>query len=233
MADDDDPFRRPAHARSVALERLAARHPDAELIHTVDTVDDLDAIGAALGDPPPAGCLMTFGYVATLAVAAAWLVSSLSALWLGVGGAVIVVGHVSLAIGRARWRRRVARALAWLDGLPFPVTGARGFFAATEPMLDVSFRAAPALADFAAGVRAYAPTATVTAIAPATFRLRWPIAGKADDGEPPAGPPRQVSWLRRFLDEVVVPLHADLGVERVELGGTRALPPPVKPPPAR
>lgn len=232
MVDDDDPFRRPAHARSVALERLAARHPDAELIHAVDAVDDLDAIGAAVGDPPPAGCLMTFGYVATLAVAAAWLVSSLSSLWLGVGGAVIVTGHLSLAVGRARWRRRVARALAWLDGLPFPVTGVRGFFAATEPMVDVSFRAAPALADFAAGVRAYAPTATVTAIGPATFRLRWPIADQPDDREPPSKAPRDLGWLRRFVDEVLVPLHADLGVERVELGGTRALPAPVKPRPA-
>lgn len=231
MADDDGPFRSIEHGRSTALERLAARHPEAEAIHKVDGLDDIDAIGAAIGDEPPAGCLMMSGYLATFGLAAAWLPGWVPALAIAGGGGVAVLGHLTLAVGRARWRRRAAKAMAWLERLPFPVTGVRGFFAATEPMIDVTFRRPPLLADYAAGVKAHAVGAEALAIDGDTYRLRWPPPPPpADDA--PTTRRHDLAWLRRLIDEVLVPLHADVGIERVELGGIRgALPAPAPPTP--
>lgn len=217
-ADGDDPFRTASHGHSPTLARLASRHPAAEAIHAASRRTDIDdLVGVALGDAPPVGCVMILGYVGTLAVALAWSLGWLPLTAVAIGAGTIVGGHLLQAVGRARWRRRTQAALAWTDAQPFPIAGVRGFFAATVPMIDVTFATPPALDAFAAGIRGHTGGARVVVIDDATYRIELPVRG-SDDGDG-APPPADAAWLERFVAEVLVPLHEELGVAAVQLGG--------------
>ncbi len=212
--DGDDPFRTASHGHSPTLARLARRHPAAEAIHAASRRTDTDdLVGVALGDAPPVGCVMMLGYVGTLAVALAWSLGWLPLVAAAIGGATIVAGHLLLAVGRARWRRRTQAALAWTTTQPFPIAGVRGFFAATVPMVDVTFATPPDLDAFAAGIRGHTGGARVLAIDDATYRIELPVRGREAD------PPADAAWLARFVGEVLVPLHEELGIAEVQLGG--------------
>ena len=113
-------------------------------------------------------------------------------------------------LARGAWDRRVARRLAWVDQRPFPITGVRGYLAAGRPMIDVRFQTAPKAATVIAGIRGHDPEAEVTQIDDQTFRVVLRGGRPADEPE-----------LRRFVDEVLVPVDGDLGVESVNLGGKR------------
>jgi hypothetical protein len=107
-----------------------------------------------------------------------------------IGGGTIVAGHLLLAVGRARWRRRTQAALAWTTALPFPLAGVRGFFAATVPMIDVTFATPPDLDDFAAGIRGHTGGARVLAIDAATRTASsCPVRGRE-------APPADAAWLQ-------------------------------------
>lgn len=232
-ADGDDPFRTASHGHSPTLARLASRHPAAEAIHAVERRTDIDdLVGVALGDAPPIGCVMILGYVGTLAVALAWSLGWLPLAAVAIGAGTIVGGHLLQAVGRARWRRRTQAALAWTATQPFPIAGVRGFFAATVPMIDVSFATPPTVDAFAAGIRGHTGGARVVVIDDATYRIELPVrGGDADDG---AATTADAAWLKRFVAEVLVPLHEELGVTEVQLGGSvRADEPPPGLPPVR
>jgi hypothetical protein len=211
--DGDAPFRTATHAHSATLARLAARHPAAEAIHAVERRTDTDElVGIALGDPAPIGCLMMVGYVGTLAVALAWSLGWLPLVAVAIGGGTIVAGGLALAIGRRRWRRRTQAALAWTTARGFPIVGVRGFFAATVPMIDVSFATPPTVDAFAAGIRGHTGDARVVVIDDATYRVELPVRGSG-------GGDADAAWLLRFVDEVLAPLHDELGIASVQLGG--------------
>lgn len=216
MPDGDDPYRAgPGHSETLA--RLATRHPEAGAIHEALQVDDTDdAVALAIGRPAPVGCLLMMAYPATAGLVIAWMLGAMPALAIGYGVGAIVVAHTTHALAGSRWRRQVTRALDWQQRLPFSMHNSTAFFAAMRPMIDVTFTRPPSLADYAAGVRGHTAGATALAIDASTYRVELP--------GPPA-PRVDVGWLRRFTDEVLVPLHRELGIERVQLGGAvRALP---------
>ncbi len=218
MPDGDDPFRTASHGHSPTLAWLANRHPAAEAIHAVERRTDTDdLVGVALGDAPPVGCVMILGYVGTLAVALAWSLGWLPLAAVAIGGGTIVAGHLLQAVGRARWRRRTQAALAWTSAQPFPIAGVRGFFAATVPMIDVTFATPPTVDALAAGIRGHTGGARVLAIDDATYRIELPVRGSGDDE---ATTTADAAWLKRFVGEVLVPLHEELGIAAVQLGGS-------------
>ncbi len=223
MPDGDDPYRA-GSAHSETLTRLASRHPEAGAIHEALAVTDTDdAVALAIGRSAPVGCLLMMAYPATAGLVIAWMLGAMPALAIVAGVGAIVVAHATHTLAGRRWQRQIGRALDWQQRLPFTMHNTTAFFAATRPMIDVTFTRPPSIADYAAGVRGHTAGATALAIDAHTFRVELP--------GPPA-PRVDVSWLRRFTDEVLVPLHRELGIERVQLGGaTRAL--PAATPPAR
>ncbi|MBK9032683.1 MAG: hypothetical protein IPL61_15660 [Myxococcales bacterium] len=222
----DDPFRTATHGHSTALARLAARHPDAELIHQAEGNDH--ALGAALRDPAPTGCLVAVGYLTALGLAIGWAWGWVATTTLAGVGAAVALVHGGDQLQRWRWRRRVGAATAWLDRQAFPITGVRGYVAATIQMIDVTFTTPPTVADFGAGIRGHLPDGQVIVIDEHTYRVATPRLGPA--GRPLAGARPTMAALRRFVEEVLAPLHLELGVVRVQLGGSLELAPPRRDP---
>ena len=73
-----------------------------------------------------------------------------------------------------------------------------------------------------------APDAEITQIDDHTFRVVLRGTAPTDASQPPAAPADD-SELRRFVDDVLVSVHADVGIASVTLGGTaKALAPPKK-----
>lgn len=217
-----DPFRDDIHGRSPTLERLASRSPEAAEILEIErvpaSVRDV-TLGAAIGDVQPIGCLAMVGYLAAVGVGIAWLTGAVTPIVLLAGVLAIVGGHVAHALSRAAWHRRVAARLAWVDQRPFPITGIRGYLAAARPMIDVRFLAPPLAATVTSGIRGHAPDAEVSQVDDYTFRIVLRAAPRTDVAEPVLvhADDRE---LMRFVDEVLVPVDADVGIASVTLGGT-------------
>lgn len=217
-----DPFREGQPGHSPVLERLALRNPEATAIQEVERLseDDRDArVGIALGDAAPIGCLAMLGYLTTIGLVIAWLVGPLTLAAVALGVAGIGAGHVYHVLARGAWKRRLVARLAWVDEKPFPITGVRGYLASARPMIDVRFRRPPLAATLAAGVRGHDPAAEVTQIDDQTFRIL--LRHDARDG---TTPPPDAAALQRFIDEVLVPVDDDLGIESVTLGGRSPTP---------
>lgn len=212
-----DPFR-DGFQRSPALERLASRHPDAHEIRDVERLPEhalTVATGVAIGAPAPIGCLPALGWFSTVALGVAWLAGWVPLVSVAGGVAGIVVGHVGHALARARWQRTIARRLRWVDQQPFPITGVRGYLAAGLPMIDVTFRGKPQPSQVIDGIRGHTPGAAVSQLDDRTFRIALHGTAPRHHGDEAA--------LHRFVDEVLVPVHHDLGVESVTLGGRAPL----------
>ncbi|MEZ4403390.1 MAG: hypothetical protein R3B06_25420 [Kofleriaceae bacterium] len=229
--DDAPPYRTPEVAHSLTLARLAERHPSAPLIYQAEQALGAGAherVGTALGRPAPAGCLVGMANVAGVGTVLALPFHWVSMPRAVVVGAVVVAANLSHVVARWRWRRQLAAALAWVDRYPFPVTGLRGYLVAAQPMVDVEFKTAPVRDEFTRAVARHLPGAEVIAIDRLTMRVVVPARDRtADDTTSPVALQPDTSdraWLRRFFDEVLAPLHGELGIVRVELGGTAPAP---------
>ena len=220
----DDPFRTATHGHSPTLARLAGQHPTAPEIREVERLGldaDTDAVGLRLGIAPPTGCWLALAYTVTVGAGLAWLPGWVATSTLAGAVAGLVAAHLGNAVARWRWRRAVAGRLGWFERQAFPITGARGFLQATRPMIDVEFRLPPTAHALAAALQALAPGAEVIAIDDRTLRIIAPdrTAASAPMGPAPDAPVVDAAWLRRLIEEVLTPLHDELGVERVHLGG--------------
>lgn len=221
-----DPFRDANHARSEALERLALRHPEAGAIREVEAATEaaLDgAVGQALHDAAPQGCFPALAWLGATGVFVWWLFDSPPSIALAIAAGGLFAAHALHAALRGVWRRRTARKLAWVGAQPFPITGIRGYLAAQPAMIDVTFAKPPLPGAVQAGVRGHSPGAEVTALDDRTFRIVLPAGADVDAQNPGFGKAPDPHRLRTFVEEVLVPVHADLGITGVRLGGRMGL----------
>ncbi len=138
---------------------------------------------------------------------------------------LLVVATIACAWGASTARRnsgaRRAKAieteLAWATSQPFPVTGYRDWLVNDKPVLIVHLRDPIERATFVDAVRAIDPAIEAEATGDKTFRLEIPA--RVLTGEHPARY-GNAPLLHTVMDKLLRPLHDDVGIERIDMGGT-------------
>ena len=229
---DDAPYRRPGLGASPVLAQLAEVGSERrrDLPREAETMPELerrrrlehvfkvnghDASGIGLlallswtmlaplcgvitaqdGNPVPAG----FGVVVSMAVT----------VW------------AAVAAPRREDQRRaaVADGLAWATRHPFPVRGYEVWCLSERPLLDVVLGAPVDRRQLTDAVAAVDPTIEVVWIDERTARMYIPPRTVTHSeaspdwfGDPPV--------LHRLFERLLLPLHTDVPIERVDMGGT-------------
>jgi hypothetical protein len=135
----------------------------------------------------------------------------------GLGGSLVVT---LVALGwlarraASRLTDRERRLLATVATRPFPVRCYLIWLTADRPLFDLHLRGPVDRAGTAAALRAISPTAELRWVDEAIARIALPAipVGGGHGGDP--------VLLRRFFEEVAGPLHREVGISRVEMGGT-------------
>jgi hypothetical protein len=231
---DDDPYRRGAAARPPALIALAeaAALPVKAGALSRDALLDRYAshrIAAALGVPLYARGAPTrrIASIAVLAACGGVLYATFvhTPYALGIAMAAITTGALALNLLRQTTpgvlHAEVARRFAGDVALPFPVTGYDAWLASEIPLIDVRVRGELDRTLVAGAARGVDRGLEVEWIDARMFRLATPprrYGGGALVGD-------RALWTR-LANEMLLPIHQDVGVDRVEMGGAmRALPP--------
>jgi hypothetical protein len=230
-------YRDQGKARSPALEKLAEqtrRSEQAGEAPVQTTLLNEDQITKRLENAcgvatDRAGCLSIIAVMLCLAASGAL---AKSASWRGpLTGAdksligLLVVGALASTIGAfvltasAKKRRdaAVAAELAWADTHPFPVTGYRDWLVNDVSVMVVKLQKALEKGTFVDAVKAIDPAIQTEQLDDTSYQLVIP--SRVVTGEHPFRY-GSVPELRRVFDNIVLPLHGDVGVERVAMGGT-------------
>jgi hypothetical protein len=219
---DDDPFRT-APARPAALVAL---------VETATAGKRLLPHDAELEPASQRALRVRFALGATKR-RIRWSVASVfGALWFIIGltdptaeagmavmGAVLAVGGV--AIDAIQWRlasRDVARRLVGDTSLPFPVVGYEHWLASDRPLFDVHLRGPVAHQLVIDAAVALAEDTTIEWQSELVFRVVIPPIVVGRGGRfTDAGDARRWRIVSRQL---LLPLHQDVGIDHVDMGGT-------------
>jgi hypothetical protein len=112
--------------------------------------------------------------------------------------------------------RKVSEGLRWASQLPFPVEGYELWLISEEPLLDVTLQA-PLSAPLASALHAVNPAIKAEPLDDTTTRVLLPPR-KVEHGE-------TTLWIgdeeafRAVVEKVLEPLHREVGIARVTLGG--------------
>lgn len=134
--------------------------------------------------------------------------------------AIVIVALAAWAVHSAGKRRRakVAALLAWPDRLPFPASGWRDWLVADRPVVDVVLATDVAPKQVVDAARAVSGAITVEHLGERTFRLASPALTWSWKRHTVAY--GDVALARRLVAELLVPVHAELGIAAVRFGGT-------------
>lgn len=203
------PFRLPAKVESPALAALARRQ-DWLAEATMKDIGELSAslrerrIGAlahASGGGAGGGILAVIGVVVSVVGATdGHILSTLAGVALLIAGITLIVW--------ARTSRPAARAelLDWPSTLPFPTSGLNEWLSSTTPLMEVRLRAQVDSKVLEDAVRTVASKALVYEVSERDVRIALPT--------------HCMGSLQDFVNELLIPLHNDVGIERLQLGGT-------------
>ena len=217
---DGEPFRK-APAAPAALRALVARGPttDRPLPRDAASRSDLDrriarAADLEHGNPSMSGVAVGVTIVCVgVGVSAPFLVFC----GLAFGG----YSFVRSMIGGPPSDEAVARFLAASSRFPFPIEGYGLWLASEVPMFDVHLRAEVDQKLVADAARTLDPRIAIEWLRPGAFRVSIPPQRRSETyycGD-------RLAW-ERFADKILLPIHQDVGIEKVEMGGSmRALPP--------
>ena len=218
---DDDPYRRNSAAPAALIELAAgAAAKRRELPREAAAYGNLDTrVRNALGVVP---------------VVAVW-----STLLLCLGGILIAVGALNsaamvvfgilvapsgIAIDVAIWRaakERAARLAREDERRPYPVDGYPLWLAAERPLFDVYLRRAVDRTVVIDATAALDRDIVIEWLDERVFRVAIPACQFGSDPVQHLGD--RAAWLR-FAEKILAPLHADIGIDKVEMGGAmRAL----------
>ena len=153
----------------------------------------------------------------TLAMAIAFALEPTSVSRLGLLALAGTVLMVSIPVAYANETSARGRRACALDGLlraldhvPVPVLGWRDYLASARPRLRVVTAHAVDARVFARALRAIDPRFAVHTLDDRTFHVEAP-PGTHGYGD--------AALARRLFDELLTPLHLELGVSEIELGG--------------
>lgn len=140
---------------------------------------------------------------------------------MGVLAAVAATVWGIAASGQRREQRRasVAERLSWAGKQPFPVRGYEVWCLSERPLLDVTLSAPVDHRQLADAVAAVDSTVELEWLDERTARLFIPPRTVTASEEPThwyADP----AALARLVDRLLVPLHTDVPIERMDMGGT-------------
>lgn len=193
--------------RPVPARRLIKLAHQAEL-------NDAREDGSALG-------LLWFGLLLAGAI--------LGPLWLmrgprWLGGAVCLAVALAVMVFHRRGERihrtREERLARSLGELPFPVDGLIDHLTADRPLADLHLRAAVAPELLADAVRTLDAGATIEWLSPRHARLALtPRQLRPARHKHPAILGGDLPLVHALVDKVLVPLHREVRVERLDLGG--------------
>ncbi|HUH01210.1 MAG TPA: hypothetical protein VML75_04395 [Kofleriaceae bacterium] len=223
MSDDggQTPFRQSARVHSTVLAALAERGPDARrsLIAEARALPVSERRARLRKAVPCARGGWGWIPIAVLFVGALLLLEGLTR---SDEGATILGMIVASFSGLMWWHERaladraVATELAWPTSLSFPVTGYADWLVATRPLLDVTLSAAvdeQLLTDAAHGID---PSIEVEMMDERVVRYALRPLQHAVENPTFTGDPKV---FRAFATALLAPLHNEIGIESVEMGG--------------
>ncbi|HVJ21781.1 MAG TPA: hypothetical protein VM686_40535 [Polyangiaceae bacterium] len=201
-------------AETRAPDPLPRQQLDTGARHNKLSLQDSQEEGGGLGCITGAACFV--GGIG-------WLILASNG-WPQIGVPLLVVVTVALFFfhqrGQRMQRDRETRLASALGETPYPVSGVIDWLCADEPILDVTLNAPlePQLLEDA--LRALDGTAAVSWPEPTRARVVLsPRELRPARGKWPAVVGGDLALLRQVLTRVLDPVHAELGVARVELGG--------------
>ncbi|MBA3391668.1 MAG: hypothetical protein H0T89_03440 [Deltaproteobacteria bacterium] len=229
---DGSPMRQPGKGGSSVLEKLAATTkpgtvPDqSRLLPTSDTDDRrMRATGADKHSSIMWIGAIFMGFFAIVGLRSAENAATLTTedkffLFLLCAAAIGLAVASTIAHSRAadRRRRAYASAIQWAEKQPFAVTGYESWLACDRPLLDLHLKTPFDSKLFTSAVHAIDPAIDLEILGETSARLAVPplVGSRGKQGSVRYG---NVPLLHRVFTDLVIPLHHDSGVERVEMGG--------------
>jgi len=226
-------YRQSAIARSSSIEQLAEQTRAAQRAGVVPSeVQSLPAaevrtrLELAVGSYEDRGSFWLWILCCLL-----WMVV-LSASRSGAGGLFPIVvllaiastfaGFRSTAAAARRRRAAVERALSWADSQPFEISGYRDWLVSDIPMMALRLRTPIDPKLLRDAIAAIDPSITTSIIDDKTVSISIPARTMTDVEDRKAHNARfgNIEVLARMFERCIVPLHSEVGVERVAMGGT-------------
>lgn len=138
------------------------------------------------------------------------------AIFVGLAVVCMIANWVTAQDAASRRAAAVEEEIHWATTHPFEIIGYRAWLASDVSRLTLTLRGEVETGLVAEALRTIDPKIETTVIDAATFSLLLPPRMNADDG----------SWVRfcnvplleRVFGQLVLPLHHEVGVERVTMG---------------
>ena len=220
-------YRDPAKARSPALEQLAAAKPElvaqTGMLSEADVERRLELAADVYADRTGTGMAVLAMILATCAFTSLFFIAisaTAGIVTLALVGGTFGAGFFAKRDATASEARRqlgVAKTLAWADAQPFPVTGYRDWLVNDRSVFLVELQKPIEKETFVDAAKAIDPAIEADAIDDTQFSVVIP--SRVVTGETPARY-GNVELLQTVWSKLVLPLHGDVGIERVVMGGT-------------
>jgi hypothetical protein len=227
----DEPFRRPGKGMSPILSQLASAGEERrrELPREAEPMDPherrmrLEAVfgvSAINAQGLWVGCLLAWTTMVPLCGVMTSSDGNPASIILAVVVAVGLTIWAAVASERRRLQRRVAvdQKLASMQQLPFPVNGYELWCLSERPLFDVTLSTPIDNRQFIDAVAAVDASAEVDWIDERVVRIFIPPR-TAEASEQPTSWYADHEALSRLFERLLLPLHSDLHIERVDMGG--------------
>jgi hypothetical protein len=229
--NDDAPYRRPglgaspvlAQLAEVGSERRREMPRDAETMPWPARHKRLEAIfGVSGNDASGIGLFASFVWMMVVPICIPLTAADGNPVpvLLGVGAAVAATTWAVMASTRRAGQRAasVAAWLAWAERQPFPVRGFDLWCLSEWPLLDVALSAPVDRRQLADALAAVDSTAGLEWLDDRTVRISIPPR-TVTRGEGATDWYADPTALVRLFERLLLPLHTDVPIERVDMGG--------------
>ena len=231
---DDAPFRRPGKAVSPALARLAEQSArrardlprDAERLSAEERRVVLEKVFGADEDSNATNVIVASSLIWSLVFVFCLQNSTVSGNPAPILGVLLSglpfawwIAHLS-KWRAARRAETIAARLAWAARQPFPVHGYELWCLSHEPLLDVTLSIPIDPRQLADALAAIAPAVALSWMDERTARLRIPPT-LVTRVQGPTGRYANPGALELLVERLLIPLHSDVPIERMDMGGAR------------
>jgi hypothetical protein len=137
-------------------------------------------------------------------------------------GVLLLLVGIGFFLGGVVWmdpdrEKLFEEKLAWANTHPFPVSGLRAYLVSDRSLLVVRMKAPLDPATMLAAISAVDPSISARSIDASSYELEIPPRKHIGNYDEQYG---DFPLLKKVFAQLVLPVHGDVGVERVALGGT-------------